>query len=309
MASKVARDILLIGGTGFIGTALSRHLAQRGFNICVVDQSDFHPEPVRRTTYFTGDLSDGPFIRPLLDRCQTIIHLASSTTPTASADSAAMEAETNILPTLRLIDHLRECEPKHLLFVSSGGTLYGNPLTLPVPEAASIQPLSFHGAGKAALELFFRVSAHTTHHVVTVLRPSNIYGPGQPLKKGFGVIRTMLEHLSSGTTMEIWGDGKAVRDYLFIDDMLEAVSQFIDTEDHIGGTFNVGAGIGHHLNEVITIAEYVTGKKLSIRHHPQRIIDVQHIVLDCAELKARTRWQPKVTLDTGIRKTWAWLTS
>jgi UDP-glucose 4-epimerase len=307
MASKITRDILLIGGSGFIGTALTRHLVAQGFNVSVVDRTGPHPEPVRRAAYYTGDLSDAPFIRPLLDRCQTIVHLASATTPTASADQATLEAETNILPTLRLIDYLRECSPRHLLFVSSGGTLYGDPESLPVPETAGIQPLSFHGAGKAALEHFFKVCARTSRHDVTILRPSNIYGPGQPLKAGFGVIRTMLEHLRRGTTMDIWGDGNVVRDYLFIDDMLDAVSKLVDLDDG-SGTYNVGTGTGHSLNDVIAIAQRIANRNLSVRYHPQRIIDVQHIVLDCAELAARTQWRPRVTLDAGIRKAWTWLT-
>lgn len=308
MTLKSNENVLLIGGYGFIGTALTGHLIEKGFNVHVADQSASHPDPIPRATYFSGNLADEAFMRPLLDQCGTIVHLATTTTPGLSADQAAIEAETNILPTLRLIDILRDVAPRHLLFVSSGGTLYGNPASRKVSETAAIQPLSFHGAGKAALEYFFKVCAHTTRHTVTILRPSNIYGPGQPLKEGFGVIRTMLEHLLHGTAMDIWGDGSIIRDYLFITDMLTAVSGIIDGKSHPGGTYNVGVGVGHRIDEVIAAVQHVTGERLSVRYHSQRIIDVQNIVLNHSKLAARTGWQPQVPLDEGIRQTWAWLT-
>ena len=136
----------------------------------------------------------------------------------------------------------------HLIFFSSGGTVYGNPQQLPVSEDSPIAPLSNHGAGKAAQESFCQ-ALRAQGHAVTILRPSNAYGPGQTMKRGFGLVRTLLEHARLGTAMEIWGDGENVRDYIYIDDIVEATLRLIDQPQDCG-TYNLGSGMGYSINQV-----------------------------------------------------------
>ena len=192
--------VLVLGGGGFIGSALAQRLQQ--------EQVPAH----------SIGRNDGEQLAHLIPRCGTVVHLASTTTPGSSAKRPSLEL-ANLDFTLQLMDLLQTQPQTHLIFFSSGGTVYGNPAQLPVAEDCPLLPLSHHGAGKVAQESFCN-ALRAQGHPITILRPSNAYGPGQTPRHGFGLIRTMLEHARLGTTMEIWGDGENVRDFIYIDDIV-----------------------------------------------------------------------------------------
>ena len=248
------KNILLLGGGGFIGTALARRLCENNFNVHILSKHFPAREIEPNMIFYQGNLDDKKILERVLPECKTVIHLASSTTPGSSSRQPALEADKNITPTLRFLDILQGYENVHIIFVSSGGTLYGNPESTPVNETHPLNPLSFHGAGKVALETFLRTFSTLPEKNTSIVRPSNVYGPGQSLRSGFGVIRTMLEHVRRGTVMEIWGDGTSVRDFLYIDDMLSALIRLIDFP-HDNNTYNVGSGIGYSLNQLKEIIE------------------------------------------------------
>jgi UDP-glucose 4-epimerase len=278
--------VLLLGGTGFIGGALARRLAREKMPVHILGRRQEDQ------------------LEHVLPRCGTVVHLASSTTPGTSAASASLELG-NLALTLRLLDLLKSQPETHLVFFSSGGTVYGNPLSLPVAEDSSIAPLSNHGASKASQEAFCQ-AFRARGHGVTILRPSNAYGPGQTIKTGFGLVRTVLEHARLGTALEIWGDGGNLRDFVYVDDVAEACARLIalpqDSE-----TYNLGSGQGHDINTVWRVAEKLSGRELEKIHHPARTVDVRDVVLDIARLEARLSWTPGVPLEEGMRRTWEWL--
>ncbi len=275
--------VLLLGGTGFIGSALAKRLEQDGIAAHILGRND-----VQR-------------LEDVLPRCGTVIHLASATTPGSSADQPDLELD-NMALTLRLLGLLKQQRQTHLIFFSSGGTIYGNPDCLPVPEDCPIAPLSNHGAGKASQEAFCQ-AARTQGLAVTILRPSNAYGPGQGLKSGFGLVRTMLNHALAGTTMEIWGDGENVRDFIYIDDVVEACTRFIKLPED-SGTYNLGTGIGFSINQVGRIVEATTCTQLRLIYRPVRGMDVRSVVLDSSRLNARLDWQAGIGLAQGLARTW-----
>ena len=300
------RNILLLGGGGFIGTALSRRLCENKFNVHILSKHSSAERIEPKMIFHQGSLDDREILERVLPECKTIIHLASSTTPGTSSRQPALEVDKNIAPTLRFLDILQGYKHFHMIFVSSGGTLYGNPEFIPVDETHPLNPLSFHGAGKVAIETFLRTFSTFPDKNTTILRPSNVYGPGQPLRSGFGVIRTMLEHVRRGTVMEIWGDGTSIRDFLYIDNMLTALISLIDFP-HDNNTYNVGSGIGYSLNQLKEIIESVCGKKLRTVYRSGRKTDVKTIVLDSSRLIKKTKWHPSVSLEQGIEFTWKWL--
>lgn len=280
----MSRDgVLLLGGAGFIGSTLAKRLRQEKMPVHIVGHHD-------------GDL-----LVHVLPQCGTVIHLASTTTPGSSATQPNLEL-SNLALTLRLLDLLKNQPEIHLIFFSSGGTVYGNPDRLPVTEDSLIAPLSNHGVGKASQEAFCQV-LRAQGHAVTILRPSNAYGPGQTIKSGFGLIRTMLEHARAGTTLEIWGDGENVRDFIYIDDIVEASTRFIKLS-HDSGTYNLGSGVGYSINQVKGIVEAVCDKELRTICRPARGIDVRSVVLDNSRLNAQLGWQPGVGLADGVVRTW-----
>lgn len=278
--------VLLLGGAGFIGSALVRRLRQEEI-----------------TTHILGR-NDTERLEEVLPKCSTVIHLASATTPGSSATQPSLELG-NLALTLRLLDLLKNQPETHLIFFSSGGTVYGNPDRLPVTEDSPIAPLSNHGVGKASQEAFCQ-AFRAQGHAVTILRPSNAYGPGQTMRHGFGLIRTMLEHARVGSPLEIWGDGGNVRDFIYIDDIVEASMGLIKLPKD-SGTYNLGSGIGFSINQVRGFVEVGCGRDLKTIFRPERGIDVRSVVLDNSRLNARLNWQPGVGLADGVARTWEWL--
>lgn len=276
-------DVLLLGGGGFIGSALASRLKQEGTPVLILGRHD------------------GERLEHTLPQCRAVIHLASSTTPGSSARHPSLELD-NLALTLRLLDLLQSQPEIHLIFFSSGGTIYGNPDQLPVTEDSAIAPLSNHGAGKAAQEAFCQ-TFRTQGHAVTILRPSNAYGPGQTMRHGFGLIRTMLEHARCDTPLEIWGDGKSIRDFIYIDDVVEATARLIKRPQD-SDTYNLGNGIGYSINQVKSIVEAVCGKGLNTMYRPARNVDVRSVVLDNSRLNAQLGWQPAIGLAEGVARTW-----
>jgi UDP-glucose 4-epimerase len=295
-------DVLLLGGGGFIGTALANKLTAEGRQVHVLAPNA--PSAAMNAHFLQGGLDNPELLAKLLPCCSTVIHLASATTPGNSASRPVRELE-NLAPSLRLLDALQAYPEIHLIFFSSGGTIYGNPQRLPVHEDDPVAPLSYHGAGKVALEAFFHAFRGRSQ-AVTILRPSNAYGPAQALKSSFGLVRTMLEHARYGTPLEIWGDGENVRDFIYIDDITEACARFVALPQD-SGTYNLGSGRGYSINQVRRIVEQVTGYELKTVCHPARGIDVRAVVLDISRLNARLSWKPQTSLEEGVRRTWNWL--
>ncbi len=288
-----------------MGTALSEHLLRKGWTVHIVSRS-FSGVFQENLIFHQGSMDDKALVEKILPECETVIHLASGTTPGSSAGKPLMETDRNILPTLRFLDIFRTCGNQRMIFVSSGGTLYGNPETVPVNEKQILSPLSYHGAGKIAIEAFVQAFAYECGKHVTILRPSNLYGPGQSLRQGFGFIRTVLEHLHRGTQMEIWGDGESVRDFLYIQDMVNIIDLLINSPAHTD-IYNAGAGKGHSLNTVIKTAEKVCGKNLSVKYQAARQVDVRKVVLDCTKIREKQGWEAETSLEKGIVLTWEWI--
>jgi UDP-glucose 4-epimerase len=243
-------------------------------------------------------------LAPLLSHCGTVVHLASGTTPGSSAQMPELE-QANLLLTRQLVNALQTQPDTHLVFFSSGGTVYGNPASLPVHEDAPLAPLSPHGAAKVVQEnlcLSLRVQGHT----VSILRPSNAYGPGQRLRGGFGLVRTMLEHARQGTELHIWGDGENVRDYVYVEDLVDATLRLIQ-QPEVADTYNLGRGVGYSVNQVKAVVEEVTGHPVATRYEPARGVDVRAVVLNRTRAAALLAWRPSVELTEGVAHTWQWL--
>lgn len=299
------RGALLIGGNGFYGLTLAHAMVNAGYRVHIASR---HAVPGQRNgiEFHQGGQDGTAIMAPLLGKCEVVVHLASTTTPGSSARRPRVDVEENLLPAAALIELMVPHPPERLIFVSSGGAIYGNPPRLPVGESTTPQPLSYHAAGKLALESQFSVFAQASNIPLAILRPSNLYGPGQHMRHGFGFVRTLLEKALRNEPVEIWGDGSAVRDYLFIDDAVEACLQLIDNLD-TDGPFNVGSGAGTSIRDLIGVVEDVTGRELTITQRPARGTDVSAIVLETTRLQTATSWTPRIGLEEGLRRTWAWL--
>ena len=290
--------VLLVGGTGFIGRALAAHLVSAGHEVHVLGRRPASGLPAGVIVH-CGDQGNSDVVRPLLARCGSVVHLAGATVPADTVWQPVAEVEASLLPALRFLECAQEFPDRRYLLLSTGGALYGDAAF--ASEQNRLMPGSYHGAGKLALESFFGVFGQRYPGSLSILRPANVFGPGQPLRSGFGVIRTLLEHACDGGRVVVYGDGGAVRDYLYIDDMVAACVAALASP---AVTCNVGSGEGVALRELIAIVGRVTGKPLAVDHRPARPSDVGRIVLDSGLARKCLGWAPRIGLEEGIARTW-----
>lgn len=288
-----------------MGRSLSSAINSNDYEIHVI--SPHLPDPKDDLIiYHQGSLDNKALLEETIPICDTIIHLASTTTPGDSATDPTIEVDQNISPTIKFLDYLSSYKNKNLIFISSGGAIYNSFLDCPIKESHPFYPLSFYGAAKLSLEFFLQTFSNKYNFNLKILRPSNLYGPGQPLREGFGLIRTILQNLKDDKTMEIWGDGEIVRDYIYIEDMINAILTFIKYPS-LNGIFNISSNSGYNINQVIHIIENVCDKKLKYKYTKQRKIDIKSVILDNTKIQSKCDWKAKTNLETGIRNTWNWL--
>ncbi|MFC5440847.1 NAD-dependent epimerase/dehydratase family protein [Rhodanobacter ginsenosidimutans] len=300
----MADSILVLGASGFIGRNLTRSLAERGIPVIAVSRSGDVPHHAL-IEQVIGDLREPEQLDLLLQRSRAVVHLATTSTPGTSAARPLHEVETNLHLTAALLQALHEHPQVDLLYMSSGGSLYADTTTQPSSESARLQPRSYHGATKLASETFIAAWCSQSGGKATILRPSNVYGPGQPERKGFGVIPAAFGTMLRGETLHVWGDGSAQRDYVYIDDLVELCALVLTNPMPAGvRTFNACSGTSVSLNELFGIMESVAGQPLQRSYEPGRVVDASCIAMDPTLAAQAYGWQHGTSLEAGIRQTW-----
>ena len=301
--------VLVVGAGGFMGTHLVRALHAQGRPVTALTRGEgaYFPDGVAHTTRAPDSAAE---CAALLQGCATVAWLASRTTPGSSASRPLVEIDDNLRPLLLLLEALQTQPQCDLLYISSGGTLYGDITGHAANESATLHPKSYYGAGKAAAEFFIGACRHQYGGAATVLRPSNVYGPGQTRRNGFGIIPTAFDALLDQGTLTVWGDGEAVRDYLYIDDFIALCLQTLARPMPAGlRRFNASSGEGVSLNRLLESIEHVTAARLTRRPIAGRAGDVARVVLDNTGARAAFDWRPVTPLDDGLARTWTWYAS
>jgi UDP-glucose 4-epimerase len=295
--------VLAIGGNGFIGWHLVRALRAGGHAVTVMGR---HAQPVRPLAegvgYVAGDLGDRARLAQVLDGIDAVAHLASTTVPSTGDRDPAADVSQNLLGTLSLLQAMDLAGVRRLLFLSSGGTVYGPPLTIPVPEAHPLAPTCSYGIVKAAIERYLDFYARKTGLRPVAIRASNPYGPFQGHVGVQGIIGTFLQRIREGRPLEIWGDGSVVRDYVYVTDLARLCVAALES-DRIG-VYNGGSGTGTSVREVAALVLAATGASTEIIHRPGRGLDVPVSVLDATRARADLGWTAETDLAEGIGRTW-----
>jgi UDP-glucose 4-epimerase len=296
--------ILVTGGTGFVGSALVRSLYGAKTPVRVVSLRDDTAAHIPGVEYAAADLCEMEAGSPVFKSIDTIVHLASTTIPSTSMADPGLDARTNIEMALRLLEAARQRGIPNFVFASSGGTVYGDPASVPVRESDPTEPRSPYGIVKLAVEKYvgFYSRIHGLRGIS--LRISNPYGYGQFFGAPIGVIARLLHHAYENTTFAVWGDGSVVRDYFHIDDLLRAFHVTIANRGMPAGVYNVGAGQGTSLNQLIALVERVTSRQLKVRYEPARDVDVRAVWLDIQKFTKATGWTPEIELQDGVRRLW-----
>lgn len=299
---------LVIGGNGFIGSALVRHLDTNGRKVRVYDRGE--PQAGRHGAgvhYLRGGLDDTAALDASMAGVGTVFHLASSTVPGTSNLDPAADVTTNLLGTLNVIDAMKRRGIRRLVFLSSGGTVYGDAEICPVPEDAALAPISSYGVVKVAIEKYLGMYHHLGVIDPLIIRPSNPYGPGQPVRGAQGAVAVFLGKALHGEPIDIWGTGEIIRDYIFIDDLVELIAHAASSG--YSGVVNAGSGEPFTLSQLCDAITTATGRDLTINHRPARQFDVKRVVLDISKARSLFGWSPRVGLGDGLVLAWDWVRS
>lgn len=299
-------NILVIGGTGFIGTHIVDYLLQASHTVHILSRSgETLRSPVKGVSYHSGSLLDTERLSTALEGIDAVIHCASSTVPSTANKNPKADIETNLLGLVGLLKAMREREIKRLVFLSSGGTVYGVPQMLPIPETHPLKPISSYGIVKVAMENYIYMEQQLHGLRPIVLRASNPYGPRQGGNGVQGVIGTFLRKTLHNEPIEIWGDGSVVRDFIYITDLAELVQKII-ASDRVG-TYNAGNGVGHSLNQIVDVMRQATNITIDPIMIDGRPYDVPKSVLDISLAKQHFDWTPRTSLLDGMKDSLSWL--
>jgi len=303
------KRLLVIGGNGFLGCSLVPRLAALpGVDVVVFD---LVPKAQNAAVYRSaaavevGDLTDTARMDQVIERYRptTIYHLACATVPASGMEGVHTDVSVNLAGTIVLLEAVRRYGVPEIVFLSSGGTVYGVVDRVPVAEDAPLRPISSYGIMKACSEWYLQLYQRLYGFHALILRPSNFYGEFHTSRRQ-GLINVALREIAAGHPVTVFGDGRVVRDYVYVGDAAEIIVSLQRTGVR-DGVFNLASGVGYTVNEVLAIIRDVTGP-FEVQHLPARPCDVPRLVLDVTRLSTVAR-VPSTSLRDGIAATWRWI--
>lgn len=297
------RTCAVFGASGFIGRHLVRALLSDGHLVRALVRpgsvgrvAEFRSDP--RFHLIEGDLCDEASLARTLTGCDCAFHLAWTTVPARSNLDPLRDLNTNVAGSLRLLQQASAKGIK-LIFASSGGTVYGEANELPIAEDHPTHPICAYGVSKLAVEKYIGLFRKLENLEGIVLRIANCYGEGSREESMQGVIPIWMRKIVGHAPIELWGDGSAMRDYVHVADVIDALLRSLEFsgEENI---FNIGSGAGMTLMDVIGAIERVTGETALIKTAGARIFDVKSNVLRIERARDALSWAPRTTIDEGL---------
>jgi UDP-glucose 4-epimerase len=291
--------ILVLGGNGFIGSHVTDELVANGHEVTVFHRSTeryhCHSDKLR---FYLGDYSDSVKLGEAVDGMDAVIHAISTTVPSTSNLNPISDVQQNLISTIQLLDLMIKADVKRLIYLSSGGTVYGNPNQSPVLESHPLNPICSYGIVKVAIENYIGMYQELYGLQPIILRPSNPYGPRQGHAGVQGALSTFLSNTLNNKEITVWGDGETKRGYLYVKDLAHITR--LAVESNVVGIFNVCSGVSHTLNNLITLIEKTTRIKPVVSYKPGRAFDVREILLDTKKVKQTFNWTPTYSIQDGM---------
>jgi UDP-glucose 4-epimerase len=301
--------VLILGANGFLGRHVTIWLSARGYRLRLFDLN--FRRKVALPGYSEVETVEGNFMNPsdverALDGVDIVLHFISTTVPASSINDVTVEIETNITASVKLFELMVEKNVRFIGLPSSGGTVYGDS-GLDHHEEESLRPSCPYGLGKTLLEEIVRFYSEYRSINYQIWRISNPYGDTTKVHRVQGVIDAFLQKVENGEHLSLWGDGSAVRDFIFIDDVVAAIGAMLE-QGVKNEVVNIGSGRGHSIREVLEVIRVVVGREFSV-DLTDGYAGVRRAVLDIDKIKRLTGWQPSHSLEEGITETWRRLTS
>lgn len=296
--------IIVTGGAGFIGSNVVDGFIQEGHKVAVIDNLSTGVESNvnREAGFFKVDIRSA-VIDNIFEKVKPDIlcHHAAQIDVRKSTDDPIFDADVNILGSLNLLNACVKHKVKKVIFASTGGAIYGEQDYFPADEKHPARPVSPYGVTKLTIEkyLHFYEASYGLEYVS--LRYSNVYGPRQNPFGEAGVVAIFAERLLSGKRAVIYGDGKRTRDFVFVDDVVQANLLALDYPK--SEVFNIGTGIETDINSIFRMLKRETGSKQKKIHAPPKPGEQERSVLDYSKAQRLLKWKPKSDLSTGMTKT------
>lgn len=302
--------IAVFGGGGFIGSAIADRLLLDRHELRIFERPRVEPyrefSPGEGVEWVTGDLMSVHDMEQTLEDMEAVIHLVSTTLPGNSNEDMVYDVQTNLVASLQLLSAMVTKGVRRIVFISSGGTVYGNPAYLPIDEKHPTEPRVSYGVTKLAIEKYLLLHQYLHGTRATILRVANPFGERQRVTTGQGAVAAFLSRAVQGQALEIWGDGSVSRDYIHVSDVADAFARAV-TYEGPESVFNISSGIGTSLNELIGMIEEVLGREVARQYRPGRPFDVPVSILDNSLARRELEWEPRVSLKEGIARTATWV--
>lgn len=302
--------IIIFGGGGFIGSTIADRLLKEGHALRIFERPRVEPyrefKEDEQVEWVAGDLSSANDVNGAMKGVDTVLHLVSTTLPKNSNDDPVYDVQSNVVASLQMLNAMVAQNVRRIVFISSGGTVYGNPVYLPIDEKHPTDPLVSYGVTKLAIEKYLRIFERMHGIRAITLRVANPYGERQRIETAQGAVGVFLHHALKGIPIDIWGDGSVTRDYIYVGDVAEA---FVKAVEYTGNkrVFNISSGAGTSLNELIGMLEAALGKPIERRYLPGRPFDVPVSVLSNALAREELKWAPETSMREGIARTAKWM--
>jgi UDP-glucose 4-epimerase len=305
--TRVKETILLLGGTGFIGRNIIDYVINNEeFSTYrfVVLSRDFQRDTIDSVVYVSGDYADKNVLISLFSKWNftKVFHCATSTTPLSSGNNILCDINGNLIATIGLLDIMKDFGCKSIVYLSSGGAVYGEKHLKMISENEICDPLSSYGVVKLTIENYLRLYQKQFGINYLILRVSNPFGRFHVSEKQ-GVVNIAIRRVLRGEKIEVWGDGNQSKDYIFVDDLVKIIFQFVK-KDIINKTINVGSGETHQLNRILnTIKIYLPN--LEVDYVASKTTDVKEFCLDISLLKSLVDFE-FTEFEVAIKKTISW---
>jgi len=309
------KSVLVTGGAGFIGSHVAEAYLARGWAVTVVDNlSSGKRENLPEGVEFAElDVRDEK-IHEVFDRnggFELVNHHAAQIDVRLSVQQPRFDAEVNVLGLLNLLEAAREWKTRRLVFISSGGVLYGDAVKRPIAESAAKRPESPYGVGKLVSEYYLRCYRLLHGLEYAALRYSNVYGPRQDPHGEAGVVAIFSNRIIEKAPLTVFGDGEQTRDYVYVGDVVQANMVVSDVELETGmeiddRAYNVGTGVETSVNQLAAALMKAAGRQVPVERAPARPGELQRNSLACDRLRA-LGWEAAVALSDGLQRTYRWI--
>lgn len=300
------KKILVTGGAGFIGSNLVKTYILKGYEVIIIDNliSGYIENIPEQVKFYEIDIRSPQFIEIVLKEKPDIInHHAAQIDVQFSIHNPVEDASINILGTLNVLESIRQLkEIKNCaLIYASSAAVYGDPNYLSIDENHLTKPISFYGASKFTPELYIQIYHDLYAIPYTIFRYANVYGIGQDPKGEGGVVSILVDKIINNSLFTIFGDGEQTRDYIFVDDIVNA--NLLATERPANKICNISTNIHTSLNELLSIAEEIINRKIEVEHKDERPGDIKDSYLSNDKALSLLKWKPVYSLSEGLKKT------